>query len=1089
MKNKSLNKKSFDVRKSIGTTVIVISAFLLFCLITGSTFLGIIGKAVSNFFFGLFGLTAFAVISAALVAGIMVLADKHVVLPKIQIANFIIMFFAVSLLIHLMTSQGGVAENSYSEYLGACYNYAEMSTFGGAFSALFVWPLCNALSVFGTYIFIIALIILTVFIAAEYFFKISNMKLEKSEKIITKESYIQPHYPKNKLFVATINDNKQAPVQQVVHHVYTQQGSFNAQPQQQRVKVNNSFNELYGDRGANRSYEPQNDFGHQNNEFERQQKTAREQLYGDRLWQNQDSSAFSARSDMSVQRGATPNTSYTKDFENYYGNVLKNNENIKTAPVSNFNKTFDEPPAILHGDDQYTSDTLNIKKTAEFLAEEKPDKKVKSNAKDELYALKGEMRPDDNLPPIVNGDEMSAQIKRKEAFERLQQSGSVQNKEDVRFGGVSASKPVVEKAQQEKPVQPKEAEPWVADYVTKREELSSEKSEEILPKLSFKDDFSAKFEPVQDERADEAKPMPFLDFEDKVSKEYSYKENKELESVKPEDPIFEEDLLSDGELKGISAADMVVESEQPIQAKTEEPKFIEKPFLQKAVKGFQVGFVTDKESEAKAQKPVHKYEKYVPPVLQLLDDSVFDPSVVSEDYESIGQSIQNTLAQFKVESKLVNIIHGPTVTRYEFEMAPGISVKRVNSLADDISMVVASKSSVRIEAPIPGKNLFGIEVPNKKVAKVPLRSILESPEFQNDKHALTFALGIDIGGQKIIADLADMPHLLIAGSTGQGKSVCMNSLIISMLYKYSPEDLRFILVDPKRVEFSVYNKLPHLMINDVITEPEKAISAFNWLIKEMERRFLLFSEYGVRDIRGYNDAIDTETTQKLPRIVLVVDEVADLMQYNKNEIEQRIQKLAQKARAAGIHLVLATQRPSVDIITGVIKANFPARIALRVTAVADSKTILAQGGPEKLLGKGDMFFQTANMADPIRLQGALILDEEVRDVVNFVAANNESYFDTEVADAILKTKKEAGGKNGDDDDDLDELFFDALKYVIEIGTASISMLQRRFSIGYNRAGRLIQDMEEKHFVSQFEGAKPRQVLITMEEYENLFNNG
>ena len=254
----------------------------------------------------------------------------------------------------------------------------------------------------------------------------------------------------------------------------------------------------------------------------------------------------------------------------------------------------------------------------------------------------------------------------------------------------------------------------------------------------------------------------------------------------------------------------------------------------------------------------------------------------------------------------------------------------------------------------------------------------------------------------------------------------------------------------------------------------------------MERRFTLFAEYGVRDIKGYNLAIDTETTQKLPRIVLVVDEVADLMQYNKSEIEQRIQKLAQKARAAGIHLVMATQRPSVDIITGVIKANFPARIALRVTTAADSKTILAQGGPEKLLGKGDMFFQTANMSDPLRLQGALITDDEVKEVVNFIAANNECYFDEEVATAIMKAKQ-ASSNGGGDDDDLDDLFYDALKYVIDTGSASISMLQRRFSIGYNRAGRLIQDMEEKHFVSQFEGAKPRQVLITAEEYEQLFN--
>lgn len=1030
MRNKSIKNQSIDIKKAIGTAMIIVSAFLLLCLITRSALLGIVGKAISDFFLGVFGIVSYALMLGILVAGIMVVMNRKVILPKLQIANFAIMFFAITLLIHAITSAHSAVANSFSAYLSACYDFSAMTTFGGAFGGLFLWPLCNAITIFGAYIFILALLILTVFICAEYFFKISNLQIERTarfvKKDIAKESFIQPQYPKNKLFVATINES---------------QPKIVVQPQ---PKVNKAYNELYNERLSDDSIsyelpEP------------RVAPSAHEQLYGD-YWRNSEYQSTSSR------RSAMPSQSYTEDYERR-SSIPKNNDNIVSAPMSTFNKPFDEPPAILHGDDQYTGDTFNIQQTDEFLAEKKPAKRTKKEtAKKDLYALKGNnMEPDETLPPIVNGEEVSAQLKKKEVYEQ--------------FNGASGTGNNIYNIADHK-----KEEPIVAPKPTYSPAVN--KNETATTQSAYKPSAS----PIS--------PAPFVKVEDKSSETVAYTENKEMERVAVDEPIYEVDLLDDKELEDISIAEAITEPKyDEIELEKEEPvKFVEKPFLNKNSneKGFQVGFAAAVGDDKKEEKPVHKYEKYVPPVLQLLDDAAFDPNVVNEDYEAIGKNIEQLLAQFKVESTLVNIIHGPTVTRYEYQIASGISVKRVTSLADDISMVVASKSSVRIEAPIRGKNLFGIEVPNAKVAKVPLRSVLESADFQNSSHALTFALGIDIGGQKIVADLADMPHLLIAGSTGQGKSVCMNSLIISLLYKYGPEDLRFILVDPKRVEFSVYNKLPHLMINDIICEPEKAISAFNWLIKEMERRFTLFAEYGVRDIKGYNLAIDTETTQKLPRIVLVVDEVADLMQYNKSEIEQRIQKLAQKARAAGIHLVMATQRPSVDIITGVIKANFPARIALRVTTAADSKTILAQGGPEKLLGKGDMFFQTANMSDPLRLQGALITDDEVKEVVNFIAANNECYFDEEVATAIMKAKQ-ASSNGGGDDDDLDDLFYDALKYVIDTGSASISMLQRRFSIGYNRAGRLIQDMEEKHFVSQFEGAKPRQVLITAEEYEQLFN--
>lgn len=1048
MKNKSMKKQPIDARKAIGTATIVVSAFLLFCLITGRTILGVVGGAVADFFLGLFGITAYALMLAILIVGVMVLCGRKITLPKLQVANFAVMFFAVILLVHLMTSQRSVSANDYGAYLSACYNYATMSTFGGAFAGLFVWPLCNAITVFGTYIFIIALLILTAFICAEYFFKLSKIKFERNEEFITEETHIEPQFPGNKLFVATINESRpqrqQAPEPQTV-----------VSPKPTR----DPLDELYGvsrEASAPTTY----------NSVERPaaRKSPMDELYGDFLKKDAASDDFYASFGSMPAPRRTPDTSYTRDYESRYS-APKSVENISSAPISKFNGAFEEPPAILHGDDQYTSDTLtNIPKTDEFLEEIKSDKKDvnKESAKKDLYALKGQMKPDTSLPPIVNGDEFSEQLKKKAKYEET----AAQTSADT-F------------APRSKPSSPVFTTPSVEQTLNHAQRQDNEIKEDVA---------SAGKEP------ETISTPAFIKVDKEPVKDVSFVENAEMPRAETAEPIFEQDLLSDDELKDISIAEAITEpKEEAVSVATPEVGFVEKPFSQfnskTEEKGFQVGLaaVVGKKEEEQP-KPVHKYEKYVPPSLQLLDDAVFDPSVATDDYDAIGKNIERTLAQFKVDATFVNYVHGPTVTRYEFEMAPGISVKRVASLADDIAMVVASKSSVRIEAPIPGKSLFGIEVPNKKVAKVPLRSILESPEFQNTSKGLTFALGIDIGGQKIVSDLADMPHLLIAGSTGSGKSVCVNSLIISMLYKYSPEELRFILVDPKQVEFTLYNKMPHLMINEIICEPEKAISVFNWLIKEMERRFTMFAEYGVREIEGYNKAIDTETTQKLPRIVMVVDEVADLMQYNKSEIEQRIQKLAQKARAAGIHLVLATQRPSVDVITGVIKANFPARIALRVSSAADARTIMQQGGPEKLIAKGDMLFQAGNMPEPIRLQGALVLDDEVREVVNFIAANNESYFDEDVKNAIFNAKKGNAAGGGSDDDDLDDLFYDALKYVIETGMASISMLQRRFSIGYNRAGRLIQDMEEKHFVSPFEGAKPRQVLITEEEYNQLFGN-
>ena len=492
-------------------------------------------------------------------------------------------------------------------------------------------------------------------------------------------------------------------------------------------------------------------------------------------------------------------------------------------------------------------------------------------------------------------------------------------------------------------------------------------------------------------------------------------------------------------------------------------------------------------------KKPRKYLYNAPPV-ELLNDFSFNPNSVEENFEERKAIIEQTLSDFRIDAKVVNIVPGPSVTRYELQMPPGIPVNRVIQRADDIAMAVASSSGVRIEAPIPGKSLVGIEVPNKKRQTVVLRDVLDNLTFFEHKSPIVFALGKEIDGKNMLCDIAKMPHLLVAGSTGSGKSVCLNALILSLLLKTSPEDVRIILIDPKRVEFTVYAGLPHLLLKDIITDVDKAISALNWTVGEMTRRFDLFKQVGAKDIISYNERIDPETTEKLPRIVLIVDELAELMATKaKADVELKIQRITQLSRAAGIHLVLATQRPSVDVITGVIKANLPSRIAFRVSSQVDSRTILDSAGGEKLLGNGDMIYTTPSIQTQMRLQGPFVSMEEVEAVVEYIKINNEAYFDELIEQSISNVKppqSEAEAKgDGEEEEEgggVDKIFADALRLGIESGQISISMIQRRFSVGYSRAGKLIDEMEKMGFVTPFEGSKPRKMLISMDEFNRHF---
>jgi S-DNA-T family DNA segregation ATPase FtsK/SpoIIIE len=491
---------------------------------------------------------------------------------------------------------------------------------------------------------------------------------------------------------------------------------------------------------------------------------------------------------------------------------------------------------------------------------------------------------------------------------------------------------------------------------------------------------------------------------------------------------------------------------------------------------------TGPESSAAASGSPHpprkKPKPYRLPSVSLLSrPSGTGKSGHANDYLETARKLEATLESFGVRAKVLDVARGPAVTRYELQPDVGVKVSRIVSLTDDIALALAAKD-IRMEAPIPGKSAIGIEVPNHEVSVVTLREVLETPEFRDAPSKLTVAFGRDISGQPIVGNLAKMPHLLVAGATGSGKSVCINGIITSVLYKAKPDEVKFVMIDPKMVELNVYNGIPHLL-TPVVTDPRRASLALKKIVVEMEKRYEKFSKSATRNIEGYNALMlsGNNPGAVLPYIVVIVDELADLMMVAAGDVEDAITRLAQMARAAGIHLIIATQRPSVDVITGVIKANIPSRIAFGVSSQVDSRTILDMVGAEKLLGRGDMLFLPMGASKPIRVQGAFLSDQEVEAVVQFARSQAEAEYDEELVPEVDETEEDA------EDEYVDELFDQAVQIVLEAKQASVSLLQRRMRIGYTRAARLIDAMEAKGIVGPYEGSKPREVLMTLEQYQ------
>ncbi len=565
------------------------------------------------------------------------------------------------------------------------------------------------------------------------------------------------------------------------------------------------------------------------------------------------------------------------------------------------------------------------------------------------------------------------------------------------------------------------------------------------------------------------------------------KRKKEQEQM--DDGLLEEPFVPENAFPIHRAEELVQDIEEIVPAATEEKEMSRKnPRSSKAEIEQRIHEV-NKEIALKESETKKVYE--FPPI-DLLKKGKQTGGDSDSHLREIAGKLQETLHNFGVNVSITNVSCGPTVTRYELQPEQGVKVSKIVGLTDDIKLNLAA-TDIRIEAPIPGKAAVGIEVPNENNSTVMLRDLLQSEAFTNCKSKLAFAAGKDIAGKPVITDIAKMPHLLIAGATGSGKSVCINTIIISLLYKASPDDVKLIMIDPKVVELSVYNGIPHLFI-PVVTDPKKAAGALNWAVAEMTDRYNKFAQYNVRDLKGYNakvesisDIEDENKPKKLPQIVIIVDELADLMMVAPGEVEDSICRLAQLARAAGIHLIIATQRPSVNVITGLIKANMPSRIAFSVSSGVDSRTILDMNGAEKLLGKGDMLFYPQGYQKPARVQGAFISDQEVGAVVDFLSKQNPTTEYNKEIQEKMEAVKETTAAGADTSNDRDVYFVDAGKFIIEKDKASIGMLQRVFKIGFNRAARIMDQLYEAGVVGDEEGTKPRKVLMSMEEFEKYID--
>ena len=1047
----SSNKKyklNILTRVTVGMILNLFAVLSLLCLITNNLVFGSVGVAVSSFMLGVFGWCAYLVDVVLIIGGIELVKGVR---AKISLFDKTTISLIVIFLVFLLNAITIKEVGSYGEFLKSAYYRGgegfKKATAGGVIVSIFDWLFCKAITRTGTYVLYSLFFAICVALLIAYhagLIAVSEKERTKRNKKKFKNVKGSREYPVDNVEFPDLNDNGES-----VNGLYYREDDFKESDPRRRKNEDRRTVLRYAQGSSGLILATADSLRDKETEEAKRKldyiKTPYEILSDDNRKETKRDTDVRVKEEKKEDK---PKVTELKrdgeyDAEDYYEGIThygdaETSVRSDTASELDANKYYD-----LRSDDAPKTRTENA------TANEQPPKRY-DETPIKRYDETDDADSSENVAAFGRGNVdnvQSPETKRGGAFGfDSDESQPPETKRGGAFGFDSNES-----------VRPREA-PHSETFGFNADDNSlSTKTERAGSE--FIDDFGDMFDLTED-NFDEKKERK----EELPSTNVRRSGRRDSANVTPESS----GLLDFGDTNKRREVE-------------EEPKLI---------------VVPDKEEEPKFVMPVHiPYNK---PSTAMFTE--YPKSTGNDMTEQTEKTIiiENTLEGFNIPAKVVNIVKGPTVTRYELQMPQGISVNKVNGVANDLAMNLCAATGVIIEAPIPGKNLFGIQVENKNKVTVGLRDILESKEFSADGTGkLLYSIGKDIVGNIIVENLAKAPHLLVAGATGTGKSVCLNSLIISLICKYGPEDLRLILVDPKQVEFSMYAHLPHLLFDQILTDVQTTIATLDWLVNEMERRYASFSEAGVTDINMYNERIANDEVPKMVRIVVIVDELADFMATRKRDMEDRIQRLAAKARAAGIHLVLATQRPSVDVITGVIKANLPTRIACKVSSVVDAMTIFNESGAEKLLGNGDLLYKSSTMFNCERMQGSFVSNSEIHAAVKYIRENNTCYFDPKIMEQInniahpIVAERVENGKEetAKKESRVDELFDDAVRHVIKLKSASATNLQARFKIGYSTATRLLQQMVDEGIVSEYSGSKSRTVLMSLEEYEAKFGRG
>lgn len=1047
MKNKNRDKTGkisyIFTRETMGMTLLLFCALTLIMLLARNVFADI-SKGICTFMFGAFGYASFIIVALLAYLGEWLVFEKKIKLkikPVVAVSLAIFVFF---MLIHAVTTRN-YSLDSYGGYLYDCYANAANGwsgySFGGAVMGIIVYPVAKLTTFVGAYVIFSALLLLS-----GYYIFIVFRRDKKSEPAAESEDGVQD--------IASAVVYAEQPASEspkAADHMYT----VNAD--QEIVENRNAQFSRETSKKPTEDLPPRADGEEQSNSAEEEDdRFSRKNLGRKILFENDEFAA-----------------------ESYRRNMIFNENSYFNHPVSNA--------------DDYMYSFTNEKKPVE------PQQTYTQNYQNEILNQPAEQAPSN----YVYGEKPSENIEQPPytAPDNSDYDQDVPDTADMpqqpEVHGQSASEERSEN-----------------NYSYREEEIyrEPERRSEGRPGFSAEEHNRSEEAAERSGMSERAGEVEFSNTDEKEEKETSLNDLYSIfggESMRGGRQT-ERESSQRGERGRANLFDDDADDDvfgNSVPSERTENKFREIPRGRDAVGDMPTGGrnipsreipASEQAKETPAEKPRHVWKKYVYPSLDLLEDYPENSSVNTGEIEENKRIITDTLMRFKIESEVANVTIGPAITRYDVIIKDKTLIKRSLSYKEEIALSLM-KENVNAYLNY-SKGALSIEIPNKVRSVVGLKSLLASSAFINCKpNSLTFGLGKNVDGEVVCPDITKMPHLLVAGTTGSGKSICLSTLLVSLLYKYGPEELRLILVDPKQAEFIMYNKLPHLMINEILYDVDKVIKALNWAIKEMERRYALFKEMtdngrATKNLDEYNAHLP-EGEEKLPKVLIVLDEFGDLMLQAKKDIESRIIRLAQKSRACGIHLILATQRPSVDCITGLIKSNLPTRIGFKVSSFDDSRTIFDCGGAEKLLGKGDMYFRSAENPDLARIQGCFIDTHEVQNVTDFIKANNETYFDQDVTDFINKVEQEeapsnVGGDSSDDggDSKIDETFVKALKYCIMSNQASVSMVQRRFPVGYIKACKIIDWMEHMNYITPSEGSKPRKVLLSKEEFIKIYKD-